>query len=236
MNQLNRVIKFQNYDMKKSITSFWCIILLVNALIYAASIFFNYKIEIGPLIRNEESISIVAANIGVIAIYFIVNWIVIYYENFALALSFGVTRKNFYKSIIINNIVVALISSIIQGTLQLFEKNLIQYLNFNPLVDFGIFNTETDNIFFIFLALFIFFSSLISITNLIGILQFKFGYKFWVGFGITFIITQIFKNSVWDRGLSILFSRSLIFLTLISILIICYIVGYLLITESSVKK
>lgn len=236
MNQLNRVMKFQNYDMKKSIIGFWGTTLLVNILIYATSIFYNDKITIVPLIRSEGSFSIVAANIVAIAIYFIINWIVIYYENFALALSFGVTRKDFYKSIIINNIVVALISSIIQGTLQVFEKNLIKNLNFNPLVDFGIFNTEIDNIFFIFLALFIFFSSFISITNLIGILQFKFGYKFWIGFGITFIIAQILKNSVWDRGLSIFFSRSLIFLTLISILIICYIIGYLLIMKSNVKR
>lgn len=236
MNQINRVIKFQNYDIKKSIIGFWGTILLVNILTYASNLYYSFKISIDFLLNKDIFFPMVAINYVAIFIYFVINWIVMYYENFALALNFGVTRREFYKSIIINNVIVALIFSTIQGVLQIIDKNIVETLEYKPLVEFGLFNTTTDNIFFIILALFIAFSTIISIANLMGILQFKFGYKFWIGLSIAFILSQVLYNNILKQSISIFIGNSLIFITLISVIIICYILGYLLIMKSSVKK
>ena len=235
MNQLNRVIKFQNYDFHKSVKSFWYTMLLVNILSY---LFFYNDLATGAMINDINDISIAAANLLTIGIYLLINWIVMYRENLSLALSFGITRKDYYKSIIINNIKIGLVFSIIQSVLQILDGYMMEYLGYNPLVEFEIFNTVTDNMFFIILALFICFSAIISIVNLIGILQFKFGYKLWIGIGVIFVLSQIIVNNFMQNVFTIFsfinFGRGLLFLILIIISILAYIIGYSLIKKISI--
>jgi hypothetical protein len=209
--------------------------LLVNILSY---LFFYNDLATGAMINDINDISIAAANLLTIGIYLLINWIVMYRENLSLALSFGITRKDYYKSIIINNIKIGLVFSIIQSVLQILDGYMMEYLGYNPLVEFEIFNTVTDNMFFIILALFICFSAIISIVNLIGILQFKFGYKLWIGIGVIFVLSQIIVNNFMQNVFTIFsfinFGRGLLFLILIIISILAYIIGYSLIKKISI--
>ena len=242
MEETKRVIKFQNYDLKKSVGMFWLVIGLLNILAYTLNIYSNSNIRFGLFTSDVDMVSIAGSNLMPIVIFFIVYGILMYHEDFTLALSFGITRKNFYTSLIVNNMIVALIFGTIQGALQVLDIYIVKYLGYKAMTDFGIFNTSTDNILFIVLSLVIFFLTIASITNLLGVLQFRFGYKLWIGLGIILIIGlgQIFGQLVtWFWGvLSYLFmGGSLVrILTQLGIAIICYSLGYILMKRTSTKK
>ena len=239
MDSTKRVIKFQNYDLRKSVGTFWMIMGLINILAYIVIIVSNGTTRVWTIIDKVDLISIAGSNPIPIVIFFIVYGIMMYYEDFALALSFGTTRKDFYNSVIVNNILVSLIFGATQGILQLLDKYIIEYLGYKPIVDFGIFNIASDNIFLIILTLAGTFLTIISITNLLGVLQFKFGYKLWIGLGIVLIIglgKTFARFMTWFLGR--LFTGNTIdtILTQIAITIICYSLGYFLIKRTNIKK
>lgn len=245
MGATKRIFKFQNHGLKKSILGFWSVILTINILTYILMVNFNSKIKIGLFSSKDDIFSIVGGNIMPIFIFFIVYGIIMYHEDFALALSFGVTRKDFYKSVIVNNIIVTLSFAAIQVILQIIDKYFVASLGYKPMVEFGIFNTATDNILFIVLTLSLLFLTFVSVTNLIGVLQYRFGYKFWIGFGITAITLQILGNFsakkilgfsdmyqwIWSR----FNSSTAIFLTFV-IAIVCYTLGYFIIRKANIRK
>lgn len=240
MDSTKRIFKFQNYDLKKSIGTFWAVILIVNLLVYGLTIYLGSKVSIG--ISNNEALSIMGVNTMPIIIFFIIYGILMHHEGFALALSFGVPRGEFYKSVIINNLLVVSIFAIIQGILQFFDKYIVESLSKEPLVEFGLFNTVDDNILIIILSLFMLYLTVVSITNLIGVLQYRYGYKLWIGFGAAIIIignffvkaiigfSNIFM-SLWTK-----WDNMAIFLLEIIIIIICYTIGYLFIKKANIKK
>ena len=240
MESAKRVIKFQSYDLNKSVGIFWVVLGLVNIIGYGLSMYSNSNAEFGPYISNGYGLSMAGSNIMVIVIYFIVYGIMIYHQDFALALSFGIRRKDFYASLIFNNIIVALIFGIIQGGLQVVDKYIVEYLGYKPTVDFGIFNTLTDNLLFIVLTLTLIFITIISITNLLGVLQFRFGYKLWIGFGLILFLGQFFTRPItkfWEVFSKLLTVNKIsIILTQFGIMIICYSLGYLLIKRTNIKK
>lgn len=245
MDSTKRVLKFQTYGMKKSVGVFWSVLLTINIFTYILIGYFNSNIRIGIFDSRTNTFSIVAGNIMPIFIFLIVYGIVMYHEDFALALNFGVTRKDFYKSVIFNNLLVILIFSVIQSTLQVIDKNIMGLLGYKPMVEFSIFNISTDNIWFIMLTLALLFLTIASITNLLGILQYRFGYKLWIGLGVVFTVGQIMGNFTIKTIIAL--SEILLWLqgklhyptVLIigfAIIIICYILGYFLIKKANIKK
>lgn len=240
MESTKRVIKFHNYDLKKSLAMFWLVLGAVNIIGYALSMYSKSNTRFGAFISNGNELSLAGSNIMAIVIFFIVYGIMMYYEDFAIALSFGITRRDFYTSGIVNNILVASIFGIIQGTLQVVDKYIVEYLGYTPMVDFGIFNTLTDNLFFIVLTLIIVFLTIISITNLLGVLQFRFGYKLWIGLALIVFLSQFVSKwiiQLWKILIEITtVNRMSIILTQIVIMIICYSLGYLLIKKTNIKK
>lgn len=245
MDATKRAFKFQKYGFKKSVLVFWSVLLTLNILTYIVMIYFNPHIRIGLFSGEEDVFSIVGGNIMPIFIFFIVYGIIMYHEDFSLALSFGVTRIDFYKSVIVNNILVVLIFASIQAVLQTIDKYIIGYLGYKPMVEFGLFNTATNNILFIVLTLSLLFLTFISITNLIGVLQYRFGYKFWIGFGIVAITLQITSNVLTSLvvGLSNIYGwlssrlhSSTTMILAFLVIIVCYILGYVFIRKANIKK
>ncbi|MDR7855189.1 hypothetical protein [Tissierella sp.] len=250
MESNKRINKFQKYDLKESVGAFWVVMIIVNIFVYALASYTNSNsnVKFGPFIHDGDLFSIAGSNIMPILIFFIIYGITMYYEYFALALSFGVTRRDFYKSAIVDNFQVSLIFAFVQSVLQIIDKNVIESLGINPMVDFGIFNTSRDNIFFIILSLFTFFLVCASLSNLLGVLQYKFGYKFWIVFGIISLFGLVWENSfhlianvlgifskiyLWIESI---FSKFTIFPLGLLIIIISYTLGYLLIRRVDIRK
>lgn len=240
MNPTKRIFKFQNYNLKKSVSTFWAVLFAINLLVYGLTAYFHSKVNIG--ISNNDLLSILGANTMPITIFFIVYGIIMHHEDFALALSFGVTRGGFYKSVIVNNFLIATIFAIVQGLLQFFDKYIVESLGKKPLVEFGLFNTVDDSMLIIILSLFMLYLTIVSITNLIGILQYRFGYKFWIGLGIfIFIVGNFFAKTVlgffnifillWTK-----WDNLAIFILEILIIITCYTIGYQFIKKANIKK
>lgn len=242
MDSTKRLFKFQNYDLIKNVGTFWAVLFIVNLFAYGLIICFDSKIRIGISGNGFDLLSILGANTMPIIIFFIIYGIIMHHEDFALALSFGVTRGGFYKSVIVNNILIAAIFAIIQGVLQFFDKYIVEFLGKKPLVEFGLFNTAEDSILIIILVLFMLYLTIISISNLIGVLQYRYGYKFWIGCGIVaFIVGNFFIKAI--LGFSNIFmllwrrwDNLAILLLEILIIIICYSLGYLFIKKANIKK
>lgn len=95
MNSIKRINKFQNYGLKKSVGTFWIVMIIVNIFAYILNIYSSANINLGPLISKNDLISIAGANIVSIFIFFTIYSIIMYHEVFALAISFGITRKDF---------------------------------------------------------------------------------------------------------------------------------------------
>ncbi|WMM24971.1 hypothetical protein RBU61_18900 [Tissierella sp. MB52-C2] len=247
MDSTKRIFKFQNRDLKKSIGAFWLIILIINLLSSILSISYNGNIVYGLNAKGGESISFIGANMVSIFIYIIIYGIIMYYEDFALALSFGATRKDFYKSAIVNNILVALIFGIIQGGLHLIEKYFFKVSGYKLMTEFGIFNIATDNILFIILSLSVFFLALFSISNLLGVLQYRFGYKLWIGVGVmAFLGLNLARISISIKTIKMfsnmylwlysIFNVGSVFIIEVILSVICYTLGYFLIRKASIGK
>lgn len=240
MDQTKRIFKFQNYDLKKKVGTFWAVIFIVNLLMYGLTIYLNSNLHLESHITiglsNNEALSIMGANTMPIIIFLIIYGIIMHHEDFALALSLGVTRGGFYQSVIINNLLVVSIFAMIQGILQFFDKYLIELLGKQPLLEFGLFNIEKDSILIIILALFMFYLTIASISNLIGVLQYRFGYKFWIGFGLTALIVRIEPANIFMELSARWGNNMVIFLLEIIIIIICYTIGYLFIKKANIKK
>jgi len=240
MDSTKRIFKFQKYNLRKNIGTFWATLFIINLLVYGLMVYFDSNINIG--ISNNELLSILGANTMPIIIFFIIYGILIHHEDFALALSFGVTRGEFYKSVMANNLLVVGIFAIIQGVLQFFDKYIVKFLGKKPLVEFGLFNTAEDGILTIILVLFMIYLTIVSITNLLGVLQYRFGYKLWIGLGIVvFIVGNFFVKAI--LGVSNIFialwtkwDNLAILLLEILIIITCYSLGYIFIKKANIKK
>ena len=247
MDSTKRIFKFQNRDLKKSIGAFWLIILIINLLSSILSISYNGNIVYGLNAKGGESISFIGANMMSIFIYIIIYGIIMYYEDFALALSFGATRKDFYKSAIVNNMLVAIIFGIIQGGLHLIEGYFFKTSGYKLMTEFGIFNTATDNILFIIFSLSVLFLALLSLSNLLGVLQYRFGYKLWIGVGVVVLLgLNLARTSLFIKTIKMfsnmylwlysIFNVGSVFIIKVVLSVICYTLGYFLIRKASIGK
>ncbi|WIV12443.1 hypothetical protein [Proteiniborus sp. MB09-C3] len=251
MDSLKRAIKFQNIDAKKSVISFWAVILIVNIVFYFINLYgssnsylgFNANVGVSREINGVIEISVVGSNLMAIAVYFIAYSYLIYYETFPIAISFSVTRKDFFKSIIANSLPVVFLFSLIQGVLMKIDPILVKAIDRNPMLEFTMFNVNTDNIIFIVFSLFICYLTFASAMNMLAALNYKFGYKIWIVFGIVFSFFMfsrkgnIIGNTIVDFLGRILSARIDLprLLTFSIIIVICYALGYFLTINTSIR-
>lgn len=247
MDSLKRAIKFQRIDFIKAAAWFWGIILIVDIASYISL----YKLGsnfIGLRVSGFESIdglntwflSVAASNLMAIIIFFIVYCYEMYYEYFPVAISFSVTRKDFYMSAIFDNVCVSLIFAAIQGILMKIDYYVIDLLGNNPKLNFGMFNNATDNIFFIIFSLFVCFLVFISIINLLAALNYKLGFKLWIILGVIFSLSTVFIGASLSGMFEHLFitriSGGIKFIIFMAIATACYSIGYLIISITNVKN
>lgn len=205
MDSTKRAIKFQLNEGKVSILTFWIVIIIVDMFAVLMSRIADVSIglsEISIGINNNgygqglSILSLMAINFIPIIIYYITYSFELYYKNFPISLSFSVTRKDFFKSMTINNILVAFIASIIQSLLMKIDPILVRTIGKEPYYEFGLFNTQTDSILFIMISIFIISIVFIAIWNLIALLFYKFGPKLWIVLGVIFALIPPIQRRV----------------------------------------
>lgn len=238
MDSTKRAIKFHYFDTKLALIKFWAVVLIVNICGYLVNIYDVKGINIG--ISSGEFFSITGMNIILILIYLIVYSYEMYYVSFPIAISFSITRKDFFQSLILNNILIASAFALIQGVFMKIDPILAELSGINTNYEFGIFNTRTDNLFFIIFSLFILFLFLISIWNLLASVNYKFGYGMWIVLaGLVILMPYIRKKDVVD----LIFSSNLLTMRIdISramilgiIIVVSYILVYITTSRSNFK-
>ena len=244
MDLNKRMFRFQKYDLVQGVGVFWLVMLLVNVLSVVMSFTIVSNSAIGPMIIDQGSISFVGGNFFAAFIFFIIYGLEMYYEKFSLAIGFGGTRKNFYLNVLVDNIIVVLIFAAIQTILLKLEYYIISKSIYEPIVEYGWFNILESNILSIILILSFVFLVLVSITNLIGVLQYRFSYKFWISLGIFILLAQMTTNFV-GRNIEIFidYLTNLDYaaptLNVIAggslIILLAYSIGFLLIKKANIK-
>ncbi len=193
-----RAIKFQLDESKVSILKFWAVVIIVD--IFAIFINKYTGVRIGIMGGGTGSaISILGVNILPIVVYLITYSYELYYKRLPICLSFSTVRKDFFKSIILNNILIALIFAVIQSILMKIDPIFTKFAGLIPLYDLEILNIQTDSIIFIMTYFFIAFLLFITIWNLIAALNYKFGPKLWIGLLILSMGSSLIqKMSLFD--------------------------------------
>lgn len=240
MSTNSRLFRYLSSNSLRELGTFWLIIIIVN--VFLTSIFALSSIEIdlilGNVIINEEVMSVAGSNTFAVFVFFIIYGIVMLHQNFPLTAGFGVTRKNFYINVIVNNIMIALMSGVIQIILIKMDNIVISNLGHEPMVEFGLFNMNDSIILNILLVSFVFLV-FTSLTNLLGVLQYRFGVKFWIGLGVFVFVMTLFGSSIGIlfRGLfeiaSVIANGGI--LIGIVVILLAYIIGFMLIRRVIVK-
>lgn len=246
MSSFKRALKFQNIDFKKSVVTFWAVLIFINVGSYVSlykfsNRFIGIRVSDSVIMNGamDSAISIAGANIIPLLIFFIIYCYETFYEYFPIALSFSTTRKDFYKSAIVYDVTAVALFSLIQGILMKADTHIVKSLGAKPKVDFGIFNSQADSLLYIVFSLFICFMVFVGIMNLLGALNYKVGYKLWIGAAALMALYSMtgltFLNNLYD----LLFTTRLGAAQLsISLLIItaCYTSSYLTISRTNVKN
>ena len=193
-----RAIKFQLNESKNSILIFWSVVIIID--IFAIFINKYTGVRIGIMEGGTGSaISILGVNILAIVVYLISYSYELYYKRLPICLSFSMVRKDFFKSIILNNILVSLLFAVIQSILMKIDPIFTKFAGRIPLYDLEILNIETDSVIFIMIYFFIAFLLFTTIWNLIAALNYKFGSRFWIGLLILSMVSSLIqKISVFD--------------------------------------
>lgn len=244
MESTKRAIKYQFFDSKSSILGFWLVILIVDIFFYYIDFrsSSNFHIGLSSDSNGIKSLSVVGSNFMAIFIYFIVYTYETYYQRFPIAISFSVTRKDFYKSMVIDNIFVALMFGLIQGILSKVDPIFVKAIGRIPLHDLSFINIKTDNLSYIIFSLSVIFLTFISFWNLMASLNYRFGYKMWIAIGVFSIIVPLIKmidlnNLIANFGLYTMSTRIdlMQFLKLTLIIAICNILVCQVTIKTNIK-
>ncbi|MBU5438834.1 hypothetical protein KQI42_12470 [Tissierella sp. MSJ-40] len=244
MDAVKRLMKYQNYDFKKDFLSFWAVIICVNIGGYILNSSFGRRyvdMRIGMMSKGSNGVSVAGANLIPILIFIIAYCIEMYQESFPLAIGFSSTRRNFYKSVIFSNVIFSMAMAVIEAVLLKADRLIITSIGREPLLDFNYFHIVNDNILFIILSLFLAFLTCCGVFNLLGTLVYKFGYKFWIAFGIlATIILNIagLKNIIWEGGKTLLLSNNFPSYAMKALIIslMTYVLGWLIIRKVDMKS
>lgn len=249
MDTNKRMFRFVNYDLIKGSAIFWLVMLIVNMSSMLIPYIIGANTIVGPMIKDGFTMSFTGSNFVAVFIFFIVYGLEMYYENFSLAVGFGGTRRNFYINAILSNIIIAILFSSIQIILLKIDNYIVSLLGYKPIVDFGLFNLR-DSIFSSVIILAFMFLVLVSITNLLGVMQYRFGYKFWVVLGIFILTNQLITNFIGrffgsivdiDQFIDFIkdeipvFSNYGIFSIGFSIIIAAYSIGFIFVRRANIK-
>lgn len=238
----NRLFRYLNRNVLKALAIFWIFMIIVNVLA-ATIISYNLFPDVifNTITINSESISLsnpspgtmtlVENNIFGLVIFFIIYGIVIYYEYFSLAGSFGITRKNFYAQVILTNIIIVVASATIQILLTKIDNVLMSSLGYRPSLDYGIFNMN-DNFLLNILILSFVFLVFISLGNLLGVLVYRFSYRFWIALGVAGFITGLFLRNL---GRYVVAIAQVGFWAGLIIIFLSYSIGFLIFRRANIK-
>lgn len=245
MESLKRSIRFQFAESKKFIINFWIVIIIVDIAFYLMNNLSSLNTSIGFSIGLSEginSISVTGVNLMAILISLIVYNYSSNYESFPLAVSLSMTRKDYFLSFLVDNVLIAFVFAIIQGVLLKIDPMFVKLIGRNPLYDFGYFNTSTDNIFYIIFILFIMFLGFSCFWNIVASINYKFGYKIWLIFWGANILISFIKvdflyfiiKPIWEiidprLGVSQI-------LTILAIVTVLYGFNYFIVIRTDVKK
>ena len=196
MSSLSRSVKLINSNLKKGLIITGAITLVLDLILVLLNLYFdNISFGLVTGTTKNQLLSIFAINILPFTIYFLTNSMIMISENLHIVINYSLTRKNFYKSMIINSCIVSVIFAIVQGILFKVEPLIIAAFEKNSRDNFIFFNTWTDNVFVIIGMLFVMMISFISLINLIVALNHKFGFKVWLIFvGVILILVLVNKG------------------------------------------
>lgn len=189
MESTKRALKFGLNESKRSILIFWMVVFIVNTFALFITKYTDATMGISQG-GKLDSYSLLGFNILPIVIYLMTYNYESYYKNFPIALSFSMIRKDFFKSMVFNNILVALLFGFIQASLMKIDPILVKFAGEKPIYDFKIFNIQTDSLLYIMIYFFIAFLLFSSIWNLIALLNYKIGARFWIGLVALTILSQ----------------------------------------------
>ncbi|MDR7870898.1 MAG: hypothetical protein RIN55_08575 [Tissierellaceae bacterium] len=250
MDANKRMFKFMSHDLIKGAGMFWLVMIIVNIASYLIPYLISSNTVIGPMIRAGQSMTYAGSNFFAVFIFFIVYSIEMYYENFTLAIGFGGTRKNFFINLLINTLIIVLLFATIQIILLKIDYHVVSFMGYEPIVEYGFFNISEDNILSNILSLSFIFLVQVSITNFIGVMQYRFSYKFWIGLGIFVLLSQRITNFIgrffggivdYDHFIGILSEGNFIssnqsfFAIGLIIMLVAYSIGYAFIRRANVK-
>lgn len=253
MESLKRSLKYQWMESKTFILKFWMTVILINILFYILNVLPTMNNSIGLTIgfslgstETSSPMSLVGVNFLIIFVVLIVYNYERNYGSFPLSQSLSMTRKNYFISFLIDNLLISFIFAGIQGLLLKVDPYIVKSAGGEPLYDFINFNLKTDNILFIIFTLFILFLACISFFNLLASLNYKFGYKLWivlVGANIILSILNIRILGEFTNGISKFIERFLVGrLGLVEVFLILgtvalfYIFNYFITVNTDIKK
>lgn len=193
MKDKSRVIKYQIKSGLNSSLWFWLVVGILNIVTVFVNIFVPGTTS-GFYVMNGNLFSAMATNIFAVLIYLIIFSYENSYKVFPLCLSFSITRRDFFLASLAKFSLITLIAAIIQAALLKLDPIIVKNTDHNPLYNFGFFNSNTDNIFYIILAFFLIDFLFLSLVQLISIMNYKFGYVMWlIAIGVLALIA-IFGN------------------------------------------
>lgn len=246
MENIKRAIKYQILEAKGFLIGLWTILIIVDIAFYVLNGLGSPDyIHIGFSLGTTEGItyiSVVGVNLMAILISLLVYSYTSNYESFPLAISLSMTRKEYFLSLIVDNIFVAFLCALIQAILFKIDPYFVKLVGKNPLYDFAYFNIQTDNIIYIIFILFTAFLSFMCFWNFISSINYKIGYKMWlilVGFNILVSILRIdlFEN-IFNAIGNVFLPRLTAFqiLIILGAMIVTYGLNYLVVKRTDIKK
>ena len=245
MDGFKRSIKFQLMESKSFILGFWTTVIILNIFFLILNTMNSIDFNIGLTLGFEDNIkgvSIAGINLMIILISLLVYNFERNYSSFPLAICLSMSRTQYFLSFLLDNAFVALVFASIQAILLKIDPYFIKIIGKPPLYEYFFFNTKTDNLFYIIFTLFIIFLTFISFWNLIASLNYKFGYKMWLVLIGSNLLLSIFNIDIIYKFMEYLGSvyniplTSSNILSLIATSALLYVLNYLIIMQTNIKK
>ena len=249
MEGFKRQLRFQYLDVKFAFIIFWFVVLLSNILFYVLNYtnktnsnfgvrWFDSGVEFGVI--QSHSLNVSASNIISIGIFILVVSIVMYYESFPTAIGFSSTRKDFYKGVIGYDVMLSLAMATVEAILLKADRFIVNAIGRDALTNLIYFDTKTDNIFYIIINLFLFALLFAAMSNLLGVVIYKIGYKFWIGFGVLFVvignIPLLYRSIIKFIEFIFYFNSSPLYLLKAAfIVVVLYVISWLFVRRLRVK-
>jgi hypothetical protein len=209
MEGIKRQVKFFIYDSKKQFITLWVVIILLDLMGYYLNYKYNAGFGISEMISqdsvNGEIITtkyanVAGANILPAMIFLVVYSLMQYGEGFSTAIGFSSTRKDFYRGVIVHNVIICAVMALIETVLLKLDVVILKLLEINPITKISYFDTKADNVIFIFLIIFLQALIFCAFMNLISVLTYKFAAKFWIAAGIVFLVLINMKAANFTLG------------------------------------